>query len=323
MPVSVIMPRLGESVGEGTVSRWLKGEGDRVTADEPLVEVSTDKVDTEIPAPASGTLLSIRVGEDETARVGVELAVIDDADETGDSASAATTKEPADEPAPAIVPESPPPAAVVSHAEPKGGHAEMYLTPLVRRLADQLRVDLDTVRGTGVGGRIRKSDVLAAASIAPVPTIGAATALADAPSVPPAAFAAAAAPPRSAMQGRVEPMSRTRQLIGSRMVESLQTAAQLTTVVEVDVTRIARLRDQAKPGFEAREGVRLTFLPFFAVAAIEALKAHPVVNSSIDVNAKTIAYHDLASGHRGRHRARPGGTGDPPRRRSQHRWARP
>ncbi len=292
MPVSVIMPRLGESVGEGTVSRWLKGEGDRVTADEPLVEVSTDKVDTEIPAPASGTLLSIRVGEDETARVGVELAVIDDADEPGDSAPAATTEEPAAEPAPAIAPESPPPAAVVSHAGPKGGHAGMYLTPLVRRLADQLRVDLDTVRGTGVGGRIRKSDVVAATTIASVPTTEAATVLAEAPSVPPAAFSAAAAPPTSAMQGRVEPMSRTRQLIASRMVESLQTAAQLTTVVEVDVTRIARLREQAKPGFEAREGVRLTFLPFFAVAAIEALKAHPVVNSSIDVNAKTIAYHD-------------------------------
>ena len=329
MPVSVTMPRLGESVTEGTVTRWLKAEGDHVDADEPLLEVSTDKVDTEVPSPASGTLLSIKVQEDETVEIGVELAVIGEA---GDSAGApaAAAPEPAPEPAPAPVPaaatpepaapaapapapvasapapvtapapaSAPPPASAPapaaspttpSAAEEEDDASGTYVTPLVRKLATEHNVDLAAVQGTGVGGRIRKSDVLAAAEQATA-------AAADAPAVTaPAAAAASPAAPVSAaaaaLRGRVEPMSRMRQVIATRMVESLQTSAQLTTVVEVDVTRIARLRDRAKRDFLAREGVKLSFLPFFAVAAIEALKAHPVVNASVDMQAKTITYHD-------------------------------
>ena len=332
MPVSVTMPRLGESVTEGTVTRWLKQEGEHVDADEPLLEVSTDKVDTEVPSPASGTVASIKVREDETVEIGVELAVIDDG--SGGAASAAASEperaaepepEPAAAPAPAPAPPAPAvvsapavavpppvpapptpvaPAPVVATAPADAGEDEVsgtYVTPLVRKLAAEHGVDLASLQGTGIGGRIRKSDVLAAAQqeaaepaappAASIPT--AAPAVVPAPPAPPTeapAISAAAA----ALRGRTEPMSRMRQVIAARMVESLQVSAQLTTVVEVDVTKIARLRDAAKRDFEAREGVKLSFLPFFAVAAIEALKAHPVVNSSVDIEAKTITYHDAA-----------------------------
>ncbi len=367
MPVSVTMPRLGESVTEGTVTRWLKNEGDHVDADEPLLEVSTDKVDTEVPSPAAGTLLSIKVQEDETVEIGVELAVIGDADEggaDGDAAPAAESEPPeqaadappeqaAEQPAadaspeqateqqpaePAAAEPTPQPdsaatsepaadappeqateqqqpaeqaAARTSADDEDDEVAGTYVTPLVRRLASEHGIDLGAIQGTGVGGRIRKSDVLTAAEQsrqeaqapppAPAPAPAPARAPAHAaPASTPAAAAAAApataagtAPAATAAQrGRVEPMSRMRQVIAARMVESLQTSAQLTTFVEVDVTKIARLRARAKGDFEAREGVKLSFLPFFAVAAIEALKAHPVVNASIDVAAKTITYHD-------------------------------
>jgi pyruvate dehydrogenase E2 component (dihydrolipoamide acetyltransferase) len=365
MPVSVTMPRLGESVTEGTVTRWLKNEGDHVDADEPLLEVSTDKVDTEIPSPASGTVLSIKVQEDETVEIGVELAVIGDPDDAGGGDAAAAESAPADESAAqpaeesagkaggqaepveqaAAVPEAeqaaaprpeapqpepeqpaaaeperapepaarPEPASATSSANADEDDDEVagtYVTPLVRRLAGEHGVDLGAIQGTGVGGRIRKSDVLSAAertrASAPAPAAAApdparapahaasATAPSDAPAAPAAVApaAAASAPGAGAQRGRVVPMSRMRQVIAARMVESLQTSAQLTTVAEVDVTKIARLRDQAKRDFEAREGVKLSFLPFFAVAAVEALKAHPVVNASIDVVAKTITYHD-------------------------------
>jgi pyruvate dehydrogenase E2 component (dihydrolipoamide acetyltransferase) len=375
MPVSVTMPRLGESVTEGTVTRWLKNEGDHVDADEPLLEVSTDKVDTEIPSPAAGTVLSIKVQEDETVEIGVELAVIGDSDEAtggGDDSSAddssadgsgaeqdnqpspeaaeqqATESQPEEQPdqaqaeepqqvAEAVAPEPEPEAEPEPEPEPEPTSAQQqpvqaeqrapadadddeddvagtYVTPLVRRLASEHGVDLSSIKGTGVGGRIRKSDVLAAAEpdrqdaqtsasapapasapahAAPAPTPAAAPAPAARPAAAPAAAAASApAGAPAAQRGRVEPMSRMRQVIANRMVESLQVSAQLTTVVEVDVTRIARLREQTKEEFAAREGVKLSFLPFFAVAAIEALKAHPVVNASIDVEAKTITYHD-------------------------------
>ena len=352
MSVSVTMPRLGESVTEGTVTRWLKHEGDHVDADEPLLEVSTDKVDTEVPSPASGTVLSIKVQEDETVEIGVELAVIGDA---GDAAGAAPTAEAQPEPAPAEQPAAPaaeparpepvaqqPPAAAAVAAQPAtepevtapstpapqaptpAPHAPApapapqartpapapqaaaeadgdddlagtYVTPLVRKLASLHGVDLATLTGTGVGGRIRKSDVLAAAEQAQQATasaVPAAAASAPAASAAPGPAAPAHAAPPAAQRGRVEPMSRMRQVIATRMVESLQTAAQLTTVIEVDVTKVARLRAAAKADFEAREGVKLSFLPFFAVAAIESLKTHPVVNASIDITAKTITYHD-------------------------------
>jgi len=309
---AVRMPALGESVTEGTVTRWLKAVGDPVAVDEPLLEVSTDKVDTEIPAPAAGVLLSITVGEDQTVAVGSELGLIG-------TASAATPASPAPAPAPAAAgapapavtpPTAPLPtnepapvlapaaAAPAAAAEP-ASNADSYVTPLVRRLAAQNGVDLATVTGTGVGGRVRKQDVLAvveakAAAAAAVTTAAATTAVA-AP-VPTAAAAPAAAPApataASPLRGRTEKMSRLRRVIAERMVESLHVSAQLTSVVEVDVTRIAALRNRVKGDFEAREGVKLSFLPFFCKASVEALKQFPQVNATLDMAAGTVTYHD-------------------------------
>jgi 2-oxoglutarate dehydrogenase E2 component (dihydrolipoamide succinyltransferase) len=330
MAVSVTMPRLGESVTEGTVTRWLKKEGERVEVDEPLLEVSTDKVDTEIPSPAAGTVQKIIVQEDETVEVGVELAIIGDGDAPAEAA--APEPEPAAAPEPAPAPE-PPPAPPVAAAPPPppapapvaaapaptpaappapaGGGEGAYVTPLVRKLAAEHGVDLSTLQGTGVGGRIRKQDVLDAAgqgqgtpAPAPAPAATPAPAApAPAPAAPVQAPAPAAAPAApapapvaasavAALRGRTEPLSRLRKVIASRMVESLQVSAQLTTVLEADVTAIAKLRDATKADFEAREGTKLTFLPFFTLAAIEALKAHPMVNASIDQDAGTVTYHE-------------------------------
>jgi pyruvate dehydrogenase E2 component (dihydrolipoamide acetyltransferase) len=326
----VTMPALGESVTEGTVTRWLKQEGEQVEADEPLLEVSTDKVDTEIPSPAAGTLTSILVAEDETVEVGTQLAIIGG----GDGAAAAPApqqeqapqqpeaspqptperaqpaseqpggdyggggtmpaKSPTSAPAPAaaVAPQAPQETAP-SEARPQeqpaqagGDGSGAYVTPLVRRLAAERGVDLSAVSGTGVGGRIRKQDVITAAEQSaqqPAAAAGGAAPAAAKPSVP---------APDTSVRGRTEKMSRLRSVIARRMVESLQVSAQLTTVVEADVTRIARLRDQAKADFATREGVKLSFLPFFAKAAVEALKAHPAVNSSIDQEAGTVTYHD-------------------------------
>jgi pyruvate dehydrogenase E2 component (dihydrolipoamide acetyltransferase) len=470
MSVSVSMPQLGESVTEGTVTRWLKQEGEHVSADEPLLEVSTDKVDTEIPSPVSGILRGISVAEDETVAVGAELAVIDedgaasggqdaDARAGGTQAAQAPAPEPPESPeapaseaaappappaqpqqpqaqpqppqpqpgqpqpaqgqqqdggypyqryqheqyrpeqyqpeqyqqpvagyqpatgyegppsyagqgpdsagepyaqpgsyqvpAPTGAPQAPyppadyqpadaeppapagyqpptspypspeqtqPPAqdgaggASAGTAQPAGAADSPYVTPLVRKLAAEHGIDLATVTGTGVGGRIRKQDVLDASrqqhgGEAPRP--------AAAPQAPPPPPASAGAPapvstgtasqpsgpatqpsvPRtipapSSLRGGTERLSRARQVIAQRMVESLQTSAQLTTVVEADVTAIARLRDRYRAAFEAREGVKLSFLPFFALATVEALKAHPKLNALIDTSAGTITYHD-------------------------------
>jgi pyruvate dehydrogenase E2 component (dihydrolipoamide acetyltransferase) len=379
MSVSVSMPQLGESVTEGTVTRWLKKEGERVEVDEPLLEVSTDKVDTEIPSPASGILRGIAVDEDETVAVGAQLAVIDDS-ETSQSAPAqaspspqaaaepaAAEPEPAPEPEPAassdgsIAPPNyappqapayaPPPAyeppaeqapAQVATSEsgpgpvpsgqfaadeayspptplPGAGEAP-YVTPLVRKLASEHAVDLEAVTGTGVGGRIRKQDVIEAARAqrgaqgqgtqapqvpqeAPAPGVPQqpqqpqepqrAQEARPAPEAPREVAVPASARPAvvpSSLRGTTQRMSRPRQVIAQRMVESLHVSAQLTTVMEADVTAIARLRDRAKTDFEAREGVKLTFLPFFALAAVEALKVHPKLNAVIDGNQ--ITYHD-------------------------------
>jgi 2-oxoglutarate dehydrogenase E2 component (dihydrolipoamide succinyltransferase) len=421
MSVSVTMPQLGESVTEGTVTRWLKKEGEQVTADEPLLEVSTDKVDTEIPSPATGVLRGIVVDEDETVAVGAQLAVIEDAaaGPAGDGgapeapAAAEAAPPPAQEPAPTppdLAPESAPgppewasgqeqqpvpqaqsepaeqpyappapqaapapaaqapapqaPAAPVNGGEvaagsnwtwnapayapqapePSGQPAppapalaaqpaaepepadtypeptplpsgeSPYVTPLVRKLASEHSVPLESITGTGVGGRIRKQDILEAARQQRATEAAAARAAAEAaaaqsaaPGAAPQAATAApeavpqpgapAAPARpvlvpSALRGTTQRMSRPRQVIAKRMVESLQVSAQLTTVVEADVTRIARLRDRARAGFEAREGVKLTFLPFFAQAAVEALKVHPKLNAVINPEASEIIYHD-------------------------------
>jgi len=399
MSVSVSMPQLGESVTEGTVTRWLKQEGEHVQADEPLLEVSTDKVDTEIPSPVSGVLRGITVAEDETVAVGAELAVID---EDGSIAQAPASQpegaqpaeaqpaeaqpvaaediappaqpEPPYQPEPSYQPErsyqpaasyeapAPPvqplapeqapepyqPAAAEyapggadtgNGQSPAPGHLTdaadgPYVTPLVRKLAAEHGIDLAAVAGTGVGGRIRKQDILDAAAVQRGPVSAAASAPPAAPAQPvsPAQSAAAqyqtaapqVAPPAaplprpaapaapaqagaeadqepgrprpaivpSSLRGTTERMSRARQVIAQRMVESLQTSAQLTTVVEADVTSIARLRERAKAAFEAREGVKLSFLPFFALATVEALKVHPKLNAVIDTGSGQVTYHD-------------------------------
>jgi pyruvate dehydrogenase E2 component (dihydrolipoamide acetyltransferase) len=467
MSVSVSMPQLGESVTEGTVTRWLKREGERVEADEPLLEVSTDKVDTEIPSPVSGILRGITVAEDETVAVGAELAVIDEEGSANGAAAPAaaadgaaasaqppaasaappapaqpaappqapqpaqpaaaaqgagaaeaettdgtqgynaagyqspyqqpyqpspgyqpppqqyeppappptftvpphapfTAPQPSAPPAPpaappappqAVPPQAQPPQAQPPQAQPQqaeqqpavgapviSGTEGPYVTPLVRKLATEHGIDLAAVAGTGVGGRIRKQDVLDAArelrgtapapsappqpappqtappqtappqptppqptppqaapplAVPPQPPAGPPFQPQQPPAVPPAAAYAGepAAPPRpaivpSSLRGTTQKLSRSRQLIAQRMVESLQISAQLTTVVEADVTAIARLRDRAKAAFEAREGVKLSFLPFFALATVEALKVHPKLNAVIDTASGQVTYHD-------------------------------
>ena len=272
--VVVTMPALGESVTEGTVTRWLKNVGDSIEVDEPLLEVSTDKVDTEIPSPASGIVLAIDVPVDSTVPVGARLALI------GSSASAPAPVAPV-APAPvAPAPVAPAPVAPAPVAPVVTQATDAYVTPIVRKLASENGVDLSKVQGTGVGGRIRKEDVLAAVVRTPVAAPSASA---------PAPVAKAAPVSVSPLRGTTVQMSRLRKVIAERMLESLHVSAQLTTVVEVDVTRIARLRDKSKASFEAREGVKLSFLPFFSVAVCEALKQHPVLNSS--VTGDQITYH--------------------------------
>jgi 2-oxoglutarate dehydrogenase E2 component (dihydrolipoamide succinyltransferase) len=290
----ITMPALGESVSEGTVTRWLKNVGDSVAVDEALLEVSTDKVDTEIPSPVAGTLLAIDVAVDTTVPVGARLGLIGVSGST--PAPAAPTPPPVSEPVaqvqvaqvppqvttPVAVPAPQPVAAPVSQPQ------DAYVTPIVRKLANDLGVNLASVRGTGIGGRIRKEDVVSAQTTniavagvpAQVPTAG---------NVPSPLATRPTAPVASPLRGTTVTMSRLRKVIAARMVESLQVSAQLTTVIEVDVTKIARLRDRSKATFEAREGVKLSFLPFFAVAVCEALKQHPVLNSSVE--GDQIIYH--------------------------------
>ncbi len=351
---SVALPALGESVTEGTVTQWLKQVGDQVAVDEPLLEVSTDKVDTEIPSPVAGTLLEIKVAEDETVEIGAELAIIG---EEGAAASAPAEGEPAQDkqaqaepeaeeeaqaepeaeeeaqaepepeepaqaepepeepaqaepepeepaqaepassptpapspapaPAPAASPaatDSPAAASGAPAAAPSGGS---YVTPLVRKLAARHDVDLASLKGTGVGGRVRKQDVLHAAEAKEAATHEAAAA-------EPAAAkpAAASATTPSPLRGKTEKLSRLRKVIATRMVESLQTSAQLTTVVEVDVTEISRLRDRVKVQFAEREGVKLSFLPFFAKAIVDSLKVYPQLNASINTETDEVTYYD-------------------------------
>ncbi|MFF5962572.1 2-oxoglutarate dehydrogenase, E2 component, dihydrolipoamide succinyltransferase [Streptomyces collinus] len=303
----VVLPALGESVTEGTVTRWLKSVGDSVEADEPLLEVSTDKVDTEIPAPTSGTLLEIVVGEDETAEVGAKLAVIGEA---GAAPAAAPTQEapaapaqPEPAPAPAPQPAAPAPQQQVTPApEPapaapaqapaapaaaKPADDGAYVTPLVRKLAAEQGVDLSAVKGTGVGGRIRKQDVVAAAEAAKAATAAPAPAAAA-----PAAGKKAPVLEASPLRGQTIKMPRIRKVIGDNMVKALHEQAQLSSVVEVDVTRLMKLRARAKDAFASREGVKLSPMPFFVKAAAQALKAHAPINAKINEAEGTITYFD-------------------------------
>ena len=296
----VLLPALGESVTEGTVTRWLKAIGETVTADEALLEVSTDKVDTEIPSPVSGVLLEITVPEDGVAQVGGQLGLI------GTSVSAATTQattpsapEPVQPsqsaPAPAPAPVAQAPAAPTSVAVATVNNSDAYATPIVRKLASELGVDLSKVTGTGVGGRIRKEDVLAASpTLAPV-KVAADRPVESKPHVAPTPSTTSSAPvsaKAAEVRGKTEKMTRLRTVIAERMVESLQISAQLTSVVEVDVTKISVLRNKSKAAFEQREGVKLSFLPFFAKAACEALKQFPTVNASINQAEGTVTYYD-------------------------------
>ena len=282
----ITMPALGESVSEGTVTRWLKNVGDSVAVDEALLEVSTDKVDTEIPSPVAGTLLAIDVAVDTTVPVGARLGLIGAANGAAAAPAPVVAAPVTPPPAPVIAapviaaPVTPPPAPVAS--APVSQPADAYVTPLVRKLASELGVNLAQVTGTGIGGRIRREDVESLAR--PAASIAASAPLASAPSAPRPSVVAV-----SPLRGTTVTMSRLRKVIAARMVESLQVSAQLTTVIEVDVTKIARLRDRSKGSFEAREGVKLSFLPFFAVAVCEALKQHPVLNSSVE--GDQITYH--------------------------------
>jgi pyruvate dehydrogenase E2 component (dihydrolipoamide acetyltransferase) len=310
MSESVVLPALGESVTEGTVTRWLKKVGDTVAVDEPLVEVSTDKVDTEIPSPVAGVIEQILVQEDETVQVGAVLVIIGSG-AGGDSAPAPVAEVAApvvEVPAPVAAPISSPvfaepvaapivPAPVaapvaapvvaapvvpayqapVAAASVESSDAG-YVTPLVRKLASEVGIDLSQISGTGVGGRIRKDDVLAAQH-APAAAV-------SAPTSATSTFVPGAASP---LRGTTEPMSRLRKVLAERAVASMISTAQLTTVVEVDVTKIALLRARVQPQFVAKSGGKLNFMPFFALAAAEALRVHPKLNATID--GENIVYH--------------------------------
>ena len=307
MSESVVLPALGESVTEGTVTRWLKKVGDSVNVDEPLVEVSTDKVDTEIPSPVAGVIEQILVQEDETVQVGAVLVIIGSG--SGSAAPAApaaaapvappVVQAPPAPVAPPVVaapvappvvaappvvvappvaapPVAPPVVATPVISVPSTSSTDAgYVTPLVRKFAQDSGVDLSRVSGTGVGGRIRKEDVMAATS-APAGT----------------SFAPAAAhvpAPVSALRGTSEPMSRLRKVLAERAVASMVSSAQLTTVVEVDVTRIAEMRKSIQARFTTATGTKLNFMPFFFLASAEALRSHPKLNASIE--GETINYH--------------------------------
>ncbi|MBN9213072.1 MAG: 2-oxoglutarate dehydrogenase, E2 component, dihydrolipoamide succinyltransferase [Microbacterium sp.] len=295
---------------EGTITRWLKAVGDDVAVDEPLLEISTDKVDTEIPSPVAGTLQEILVQEDETVAVGSALARIGSgaAPAAAPEAPAAAPEAPAEEkapeqpapaapaaekpveqPAPAAQPAAPAPSAAQSAAPTApaaGGDEITYVTPLVRRLAQQQGVDLATVSGSGVGGRIRKEDVLKAAEAAKS---------APAASAAPVAAAPAAPVEVSPLRGTTQKMTRLRKVIAERAVASMQATAQLTTVVEVDVTKVAALRDRVKGEFQQKTGDKLSFLPFFALSAVEALKTYPIINSTVEGDEIVYPAHENVS----------------------------
>ena len=331
MATPVKMPELGESITEGTITRWIKQEGDRVEADEPLFEVSTDKVDTEVPSPVAGVLQSIKVQADETVEVGAELAVIGGGgggeaeaeeapaeaeqaekeqakEETAEGGAGAEAEEAAEaEPEEGEAEEQP--EAEPAKAKPRqdkaaagaggNGKAAAGVSPLVRRLAREHDVDLSQVQGSGSGGRVRREDVEAY-----VQQRGKEPAAAEAPGATKgkAAAAAPAAPPRVAvplakgLREEVVPATRLRKVIAERMVASLQTSAQLTSAVEIDMTRVMRLRERAKDEFKAREGVSLSPLPFAVLALIAAIKEYPRVNSAMDEDGNLHVYQDVHLG---------------------------
>jgi 2-oxoglutarate dehydrogenase E2 component (dihydrolipoamide succinyltransferase) len=307
--VNVVLPALGESVTEGTVTRWLKNVGDSVSLDEAIVEISTDKVDTELPSPAAGVITEIKVSQDQVAAVGAVLAVIS-------SSAGAVAPKPAT-PAPAPVVQTPPPApkvetVVVPQAPPvatptptvfattPSSSKDTYATPIVRQLAKEKGIDISTISGSGVNGRVKKEDVLNATGtpVAAPPVAKPVAAAVSAPVATPTPVSAPAKPAAPAasveqpLRGRIEQTTRLRRVIAERMVQSLHISAQLTSVVEVDVTKISSLRNKVKDSFVTREGVKLSFLPFFAKVAVDTLKEFPIVNATISADATQVAYSD-------------------------------
>ncbi len=279
MPTDVVMPQMGESIFEGTITKWLKKPGDKVQRDEPLFEISTDKVDAEIPAPASGILQEIKVSEGNTVQVNTVVGVIGDgsgAAATAPAKAAASTSAPV-LPAPAKKEAAAPPPAAAASAPQNDDEedSDVRSSPLVRKLAREHNVELAKVTGTGTGGRVTKQDVLdfverrtAAPVAAPAPRQ---------PSAP------------AAIPGDLVPMSQMRKIIAQRMIESRRTSAHVHCMFEVDMTRIVNLRNKLKSGFEQRHGARLTFMPFFVRAAIIALQQYPIVNGSLE--GDSVRYH--------------------------------
>jgi 2-oxoglutarate dehydrogenase E2 component (dihydrolipoamide succinyltransferase) len=315
--VNVVLPQLGESVTEGTITRWLKNVGDQVGLDEAIVEISTDKVDTEIPSPAAGTVLEIKVNQDQVAAVGSVLAVISTSSSISSAPSAPVapkveTPKPAPTPKvePVVVKEEVKPVAstvtqILKTEEPV--NKDFYATPIVRQLAKEKGIDLTFVKGSGTNGRITREDVLAATTKASPSAQSTQTFAPSTPTVTTPATSSTSSPkiaepakttttsvsaPNSTLRGKVEQTSRLRRIIAERMVQSLHISAQLTSVVEVDVTKIASLRNKVKDSFAAREGVKLSFLPFFAKVTIDTLKEYPILNATISEDATQITYSD-------------------------------
>ena len=296
--VNVLLPQLGESVTEGTITRWLKNVGDKVSIDEAIVEISTDKVDTEIPSPSAGIISEIRVAQDQVALVGAILAVISTSASAAVSApapSAPVVSTPAPVAAPLLVaPQIVAPQIVNTPAPVVFNNSQTaandsFTTPIVRKLAKEQGVDLSQIKGTGVNGRVRKDDVLNVAKSNVAPTSQSPSPVA---ATQPQAVSTSAPVAQESVLGRVEQTSRLRRIIAERMVQSLHISAQLTSVIEVDVTKIASLRNKVKESFVAREGVKLSFLPFFAKVSIESLNEFPIVNATISEDASQITYSD-------------------------------
>lgn len=295
MPTEVIMPQMGESIFEGTIARWLKRAGETVEKDEPLFEISTDKVDAEIPSPVSGVLKEIRFEEGATVQVNSVVAVIGDAGESAATAPAEAAPAKA-APKPVPVAESAPAATGAGQVD-AGGRQARY-SPLVRRMAKDHNIDLEQVPGTGMEGRVTKEDVLkylsqqeaGGAQAAPAATRAASPAAPPAaPTAPRTAMAAETGTAPMPIPGELVPLSKMRAIIAQRMAESSQNVPHVHTVFRVDMSRIVRLREREKANFEQRNGVKLTYMPFIATAAMEALRKFPVVNASLENSA--IRYH--------------------------------
>jgi 2-oxoglutarate dehydrogenase E2 component (dihydrolipoamide succinyltransferase) len=281
MPTEIVMPQMGESIVEGTITKWLKKPGDKVQRDEPLFEISTDKVDAEIPSPASGVLQDIKVGEGATVQVNTVVGTISADGESPAPKPAAAPAAPAKKEAGGAKPSAPIPPPPAPFSREEEDHARS--SPLVRKIAREHNVNLTQVSGSGLGGRITKQDILA--------FLEQGQSAAGARSTTPGALPAPAtvAPPPAAIPGDLVPLTQMRKIIAHRMIESRRTSAHVHCMFEVDLTRIVHLRQRTKPGFEERHGVRLTFMPFFARAALIALQQFPIVNASLE--EESIRYH--------------------------------